>query len=370
MTDDEMLPRPRLRRRHAVLALACATTACSVALHPAGAPTRPAAAPAATRTVLAPATVTPTPSASPIPRLTHLELPPDAATDEESTTPATADTSASVAARAGTVALERRGDLLVAPARRDGRAIGDLLLDTGTGATFFDQALADELRLPALITASTEGTHDEASIRELRGLTVGDLALATERTFVVDLTDADALVGGRLAGVIGFPALGSAPFTLDFTTATLTLHADASFEPPANVPDEALRIDQGLPFVEATLADGTTVWLLFDTGSSAALTVWRGFAKQHPGIVRRAATAAGDAAPNAAAESELRALRLLGEQHERIPVLLQDAPARPWQRARVVGRVGMALLRDLRITVHPATERIWVERPLRAGSRE
>ena len=365
MTHDETSPRARSGRSYAVaLALACAATACSVALHPAGAPTRPDPAPTASpRPVVTPTSVPP-PTPSPIARLAHLEVPADTTGDAGSTAAAAAPSLTS-----GGVTFERRGDLLVAPAQINGRPLGDVLLDTGAGATFIDQRLADEMQLPEMITASTGGSraNREASIREIHGLTIGGLSLAADRTFVVDLGGADPLVGSRLAGVIGFPTVGATPFTLDFTTGTFTVHTDATFEPPAGVPAEALRIDQGLPFVEATLTDGTAVWLLLDSASSGALMVWRGFAKQHPGALAPSTIAA--ATEGAVRESELRSLRLLGEKYARMPVTVEDAPARPWHRARVVGRIGMALLRDLRITVHPATERIWVERPRPADGR-
>ena len=365
MTHDETSPRARSGRGYAVaLALACAATACSVALHPAGAPTRPAPTPTTSpHPVVTPTSVPPS-TPSPIARLAHLEVPADTTGDAGSTAAAAAP-----ALTSGSVTFERRGDLFVAPAQINGRTLGDVLLDTGAGATFIDQRLADEMQLPEIITASTAGSRAkrEASIRELHGLTVGGLALAADWTFVVDLGGADALVGGPLAGVIGFPAVGAAPFTLDFTTGTFTVHTDAIFEPPAGAQAEALRIDQGLPFVEATLADGTAVWLLLDSASSVALTVWRGFAKQHPGAI--APSTSGAATEGSVRDSELCSLRLLGEKYDRIPVTIEDAPTRPWHRARVVGRIGMALLRDLRITVHPATERIWVERPRPADGR-
>jgi len=41
---------------------------------------------------------------------------------------------------------------------------------------------------------------------------------------------------------------------------------------------------------------------------------------------------------------------------------IETGTPRLWERSRVVGRVGMGLLRNFRITVHPSTERLWAER--------
>jgi hypothetical protein len=348
-------PRPKLL---ALLVAACVASACTVALQPAGGPAR---APQPTPT---PTAVTATAVPTPLPTVAHLEK---LAYDDAE--PGPGDAAATVPVRiasappvAGTVTLERRGELLVGRGRIDGREIGDLLLDTSASAVFIDRPVADQVQLPEPSTASTADARDdrEPSLREIHGLTIGDLPLAADRTFVVDLGAPDAALGGQLAGVVGLAALGTAPFTLDARAGTLTIHDDATFEPPPSIQAEALRIDQGLPFVEASLTDDTTVWFLLDTGSPAAISVWRGFAKQHPGTIRPAAAATGGEVGGG--QSELRAVILLGERYDRIPIVIDDGAPRAWQRARVVGRVGMGLLRDLRLTIHPATERIWVER--------
>lgn len=371
------------RWNHAVLlALACTLTACSVALHPAAPPTQPVAASATIVPVPNPTpTTTPTPiatelaspSPTPIPRLAHLDAPADPVDDDAPIPAAEAAVERTLAVTGGSTTLERHGLFLVAPARIAGRMLGNVLLDTSAGETFVDERLADELSLPEIATDSAAAPPERrtASRRELRGLTIGELALSADWVFVADFRKGSALIDEPLAGVIGLATLGTTPFTLDFTTGRLVVYTDASFEPPANVPAEALRMDQGLPFVEATLADGKTIWLLLDSGSPAGISVWRGFARQHPGLLKPASPAAGaePPTPNAARSSELRSLRLLGAEFDRIPVLVQDAPARPWRRAQVVGRVGMAVLGNLRLTVHPATERIWIERPGPSGDQ-
>jgi hypothetical protein len=245
----------------------------------------------------------------------------------------------------------------VARAQLGAREVGAFLLDTGAGATFIDQRLADELALPEIIPASAEGdaAKTELGTRELLGLAIGGLPLSTTPTFAVDLARPDAPIGGPFAGVIGFPTLGSGPFTLDFTAGTLTVHDETLFEPPPDAAAEVLRLDQGLPFVEAKLEDGSPIWLLLDTTAPSAITVWHGFGKQHPGVLHGAGTPGS--------EAELRSLRLFGSEEAVIPVLIQDAPTRPWPRARVVGRVGMEYLRRLRLTIHPGAQKIWAERP-------
>lgn len=377
-------------RRHATLtALACAISACTVALEPSPAPR--VSVPALRMTTPAPRpTLTPTPQ----PTLVHLSklaypnddgsaeaaaplaemplaatAPTPAAEVPPVTAPPVAVPAAPVAAPvasnpvplAGTLTFERHGALLSGAARIGDRPIGDVLLDTSAGAVFLDRTVAEAAQLRDPLTASTEDTPgDRDDMRELSGLTLGGVPLAAERAFVVDLGATDLLVGSRLAGVIGLSAFDTAPFTLDVRNATLTVHSNTTFEPPAGVSAEALRIDQGLPFVEATLADGTRVWLLLDTGSPATISVWRGFAKQHPGVVKPMAGAqAGDPT---VPTSELRGVGLFGGRYERVPITIETGTPRLWERSRVVGRVGMGLLRNFRITVHPSTERLWAER--------
>ncbi len=384
----------------AVLALAAAMSACAVALRSAGdepgsttksraARAGPAAAPtpiATAQTTIRPSTIptfvpmTPEPLATFIHMTiedaaelgaagaTHAPSPaPGAATPLAAVAPLAVATPAAAAAPiapvaaparvTGNVALQRRGDLRVARARLAGRDLGDVLLDTGAGDTFIDRRRADEAGLRELIAASTEDKRDDddARVREIQGLALDDLLLAEDRAFTIDLDATDASATGPLAGVIGFATLAVRPFTLDFPNDTLIVHSETTFEPPAG-PAQAIRVDQGLPFVDAVLADGTSVWLLLDTGASVAVGVWRGFATQHPGMVKSSTDASGTPA------SELRGVQLLGETYDRLPVAVEGAPTRAWQRARVVGRVGMGWLRDFSVTVHPTTERIWLER--------
>ncbi len=260
--------------------------------------------------------------------------------------------------------LVRRNGFLLAPVTIDGRLVGDFLVDTGAGATFIDRGLADALHLPELVDAQVQGAHftDTAQIRELHRLAAGGIALVAAPTVALDLAELQAQLGSTLAGVIGFPTFGGAPFTIDFVDDALVVHDPVRFTPPAPT-SELLRINQ-VPYVEATLENGIDVWLLLDTGSLFGLTLWREFVKDHGDVLtvpqKRWVQTSGIGGGTQVMESEVRALRVFGHEHGNVPVLIQDAPPHGWRHPRVAGRIGVALLERFRITMDPNRRRIWV----------
>ncbi len=266
---------------------------------------------------------------------------------------------------ARTIPLVRRDGYVFAPTRIDDREVGDFLVDTGAGALLIDLQLADELQLPAVIDTRVAGAlaESQASFRQVRSLTAAGLPLESTPAVAVDLGDVNSM--GQFSGLIGFPTLGSAPFTIDFARGSLTIHDSERFVPPPSQ-SALLRINQ-LPYVEATLEGGLDVWLLLDSGQGAAVTLWQDFVKQHPDVLtvpqKRWAQATGIGGGTQVMVSELRSLRALGEEHGKTQVLIQEQPQGGWHHPRVAGRVGMALLDQLRITIHPAHKRIWIERP-------
>lgn len=267
---------------------------------------------------------------------------------------------------ARTIPLVRRDGVVFVPTRIDDRDVGEFLVDTGAGATILDEHVADDLGLGEAVDTTIIGSLAEsrASLRKVHTLTAAGLPLEHEPTIAVDLGDVNP--GRSFGGIIGLPTLGPAPFTIDFARGSLTIHDLARFVPPADAQPEPLRINQ-VPYVEATLDGDVSVWLLLDSGQSAPVVLWQEFVKQHPDILtvpqKRWVQATGIGGGMQVMESELRALRVFGEEHGKTPVFIQEAPRQGWHHPRVAGRIGMALMGHLRITIHPTHRRLWVERP-------
>jgi hypothetical protein len=266
------------------------------------------------------------------------------------------------------VALERRRELLFVPGHVDGCEAGDFILDTGAAVTALDPTVAERLRVRKVVELMVGGLYGAApgAFLEPTSLVVGDVGLDPRHTVAVSLADFAPALGGDVAGIIGFSALGPAPFSLDFVANRLTFHNPASFTAPAGARGELLRVNGGVPYVEATLADGVTVWLLLDTGSLMPLSLWRDVVEAHPSALsvphKRWSQVAGVGGGTQVMVSEVESIRIFGEVLDGVTVSVQDRPPHVWQHPQAAGLVGMQVLQDLRLTVFPDHRRIWTER--------
>ena len=267
---------------------------------------------------------------------------------------------------ARTIALVRRDGYVLAPTRIDDHDAGDFLLDTGASSLVVDERVADALELPTVDEGMVAGVLAEANatLRQVQRVTAAGLALEPVPTIAIDLVDVDPR--RSFGGLIGFPTLGEAPFTIDFVAGSLTIHDPARFAAPANARAELLRVNQ-LPYVEATLEGNVEVWLLLDSGQGSGVVLWQDFVKQHPDVLtvpqKRWGAATGVGGGTQVMISEVRSLQVFGEQYGTTEVVIQDQPQRSWHHPRVAGRIGMPLLDRLRLTIHPTQHRIWIERP-------
>lgn len=270
------------------------------------------------------------------------------------------------ASGARTIALTRRGDLLFAPGEIDGRPVGEFLVDTGASITCIDRDLADALHLDTVIDGTVSGILFDAatSVRTVHTLTVAGVALDANPTIDADLGEALARVGVPVAGIIGYPTLGAAPFTIDYQHATLTLHDPGRFVAPANAKSELLRVNH-VPYVEATFENGPLVWLMLDTGAASTLHLRRSFVKQYADVLRvpqkNWVTGVGIGGGTQVMQSEVHALQLFNRAYGTVPVVVQDGLVAGWNHPRVAGIVGSGLLKDFRITIDPTKRRIWAE---------
>jgi hypothetical protein len=170
---------------------------------------------------------------------------------------------------------------------------------------------------------------------------------------------------GPVAGIIGFPTIGAVPFAIDFARPSLTVYNPARFQPPVAATAERLRLHVSGPYVEATLAGGETIWLLLDTGSATPVTLWRRTVDAFPDALTvphaRWVSSLGIGGGTQAMVSEVRALRVLGQELRGTTAVIYDAPPHMWQHPRAAGILGIAPLRGLRLTIDPTQRRIWSE---------
>lgn len=136
------------------------------------------------------------------------------------------------------IPLQRVGDLLLTDAVKiDGHPAGWFILDTGSNHVTIDKTEAKILGLPEVRQLnggrSIVATQLTAKAMGAGSFQIGGLRLEQHLIAEFDLSNLNALVGRRVCGLIGMDALRSVPWTLDYNHLTLTFHRPDHFTPPA-----------------------------------------------------------------------------------------------------------------------------------------
>ncbi|HEY4843868.1 MAG TPA: retropepsin-like aspartic protease [Terriglobales bacterium] len=180
--------------------------------------------------------------------------------------------------KASTFAFEWREGLIFLPVRINGSRPLSFVLDTGSTRILIDRKLAADLGLKASGTGSLQGAgagripiefiHDV-------GIALPGVESAGYDLSTADLQPLEAVDGGKVDGIIGYPFFSRFVITVDFEAKQLTLTSPEAFHP--NSAGQALPIElrNKWPFVkgELVLPGPVTVQdsFLIDSGSSDAV---------------------------------------------------------------------------------------------------
>jgi len=239
----------------------------------------------------------------------------------------------------------------------NGSDAGWFLFDTGAGLHTVSPGVAGRLELDTNGTGRVRGIAgvERFDFHPIDRLRVGDASLDVDRLAGVNVNLLRDGFGIKPAGLLGFPAFGPRPFTIDLAQSTLTVHPVGAFEPPTDATVTRMSTSRGVPVV--TIRVGRhRVPVILDTGQDAELVLPLALLKRDPSIASVPITGRGRSAGVGGVIgttlSWTKTVRLLGTNLGDVPTTFEADPPGG------TGRVGLGLLKHFRITFDPARGRV------------
>jgi predicted aspartyl protease len=263
--------------------------------------------------------------------------------------------------------LTYHGGHLYLPAEVNGTAAGMFMLDTGSSLTVIGRGAAQRLGLPEARRGSTRGVggYEQFNFRRVRSVSVSGLGLPPKDLACLSLARFRKPFGIAINGIVGFPDLGAAPFTIDHQEAKLHLMRRDLFEPPDGAHRNALTFQSGLPTVWARLSGNRRIRLLIDTGDDGHLTLPPWCAKAWPDIIGLPITGTGKTMGIGGIVDGIRtwvtSLEIFGIELQYVPVNFDAAPEGQSPTRQATGRIGNSLLQHFGLTFDPAKRVVWTQ---------
>lgn len=255
----------------------------------------------------------------------------------------------------------------------DGGDAGWFVLDTGASGLAIAERVAAERALPELgrrIVRTSDGVAG-APYRTAQTLRIGPATLRHPRFLELDLAAFSQATGVALAGILGRDL---------FLRAVIAIDPEAGVAITAGAPDGGdwvdVRFQDGCPVIAARLpgpsgpCDGL---LALDTGSAAAVTLAAGVGPQVALRGRGRIALRGVSGSAGARAGELDWLELGGHRLDDVAVVVAPSGAGatgdPTPAPRVLGHLGMAVLRHFTVTFDYPRRRVRLHRTRRAVLR-
>ena len=156
-------------------------------------------------------------------------------------------------------------------------------LDSGASGILIDRdvALKDGLKTYGRSTGATAGSYVQTRT-VIPEATIGDLTL---HDLVVESLPFETAAGSkRVVGLLGFDFIAGAVIHIDYLNGKLEAIDPKSFAPPPGAHEIPIALDDGVPFVAASIASTRAEHFILDTGAFRS-TLFSAFAKSNPAAV-------------------------------------------------------------------------------------
>ena len=174
-------------------------------------------------------------------------------------------------------------DRIVLPVRIGGHTV-DFVMDSGADGIVIDRRIVDALGIKQYgrMTSETAGTYVESAV-VLPRMTLGDLSIenahATSLPFEQWTND-----GKPIAGLLGFDFIHDAVWHVDYFNGKVEAIDPATFAPPAGAHAFAVRFDDRVPALRASIAGVPPNAFIVDTGADRSM-LFSPFADAHAGVL-------------------------------------------------------------------------------------
>ena len=198
---------------------------------------------------------------------------------------------AKLAIPASTAGIAMTGDRIKLPARLSGDRIiltmqigahkVALQMDSGASGILLNRAVADATGVQSFgkRTSETAGTYlsSDALIPKI------DFGTATMQNVAAETSPYSEIMydGSPVAGLMGYDFIAGAVMHIDYYNGTVEAINPASFTPPAGAVALPVRLDDGVPVIDARVGTALGRHFIVDTGADRSM-IFSGFALAHP----------------------------------------------------------------------------------------
>lgn len=186
------------------------------------------------------------------------------------------------------------GDRVTLPAKLSGDRIVvtvqigahkvNLLLDSGSSGILLNRDVADATGVQSFgeKTETTAGTYlsSDALIPKI------DFGVATMQHVSAETAPYEEWSYGDIpiAGLMGYDFIAGAVIHVDYVSQTVEAIAPSAFKPPAGAIALPIRLDDGVPVIDAVIGKAQAHHFIVDTGADRSM-IFSAFAQAHPGDV-------------------------------------------------------------------------------------
>jgi hypothetical protein len=181
-------------------------------------------------------------------------------------------------------------------ARIGDREVGPFVIDTGASDLFFDVELAKSLKLSFWGEDEDPDIKQKIKFSTVASFEVGPLTLQNTRVVVIDLSSMTALLGERLAGVLGYPFFAKPVIEVDYPKTSISCFDPKHYRLPRGAwqpltlkrDTSYVRDHYFVPTLTARLEGHVEGLFLLDTGSGSTVRFLPDFVQKHALLDNRA----------------------------------------------------------------------------------
>ncbi len=158
----------------------------------------------------------------------------------------------------------------------------NLLLDSGSSTSVIDAQVATRLGMPTGGVAHINGAGElTGTVTQAKTLSIGGAVFNNFVMEAVPLQLPDALAPDHIDGIAGFDVFAQLVARIDYFGAKVHFYLPSAFTYTGTGSTLPVTLENRVALVDAKLGRGDPVTLTLDTGSDAALVLYREFADAH-----------------------------------------------------------------------------------------